>query len=86
VDIEGEKTKLASRIISGATLLVLAFYVISMGIVQSQGLNTTGLNKFCVLNPTLLSSKTGYLLDWVNHQQSTVSEGAVAIGRKIALL
>jgi hypothetical protein len=63
MDVERKKTKFANRLISGINFVVLTFYAISIGIIQSQGLNTTGLETICDLNTTSLSSKTGYLLE-----------------------
>jgi len=58
-----------------------------MGIIQYRGLNTTGLETVCYTDSSLLSSKTGYIQEWWNHEVNEVTNGSIVeIVRKITLL
>jgi hypothetical protein len=60
----GTRESISKEIKRKASFLVFfftTFYLISMTIVQTQGLDTTGLKGICDLNPVLLNSSTGYL-------------------------
>jgi hypothetical protein len=71
------------KTISLINFLVVVFYAISMGIIQYRGLNTTGLETVCYTDSSLLSSKTGYIQEWWNHE---VTNGSIVeIVRKITL-
>ena len=43
--------------------LITISFVISIALIQYKGLDTTGLESICNINPELLSSKTGYLVE-----------------------
>ena len=57
----GKKLNLTVKLFVAFTTI---FYVVSIALIQVKGLNTTGLEEVCDINPSLLSSKTGYLLEW----------------------
>lgn len=57
-------------------LIVTLFYLVAMASIQAKGLDTTGLES-CDINPSLLSSKTGYISEWFSQEWTALKQLAM---------
>lgn len=65
------------KIVMSMIALFSSIYLILVAAIQTRALNTTGLEEVCDINPSLLSSKTGYLTEWF--QQNWVALKQIAL-------
>ena len=56
---------------------VTGFYVIAMAAIQAKGLDTAGLETCNTNNTEILSSKTGYLNEWINQEWTALEQIAL---------